>query len=385
MYIILEIPAFAGMTGNDAWDDIYGCSMTKKKKIMITAIVLSVLFILGDAGVLFLSQAKFGRIPQGKRLERIKQSPHYDGKQFVNEEETVTMTGDKGIFTVWREFLFGDKSQTVPDTALTVVKTDLKALPADKDWIVWFGHSSYLMNLSGKKVLVDPVFYQGSPVSFVNKMFKGTDVYKPADMPDIDYLMITHDHWDHLDYDVVKELEPRVKKVVTGLGVGEHFEYWGYPVEKLVELDWWESADLGDGFSVTVTPARHFSGRDLKQNKTLWASFLFKAPKRNVWIGGDGGYGKHFKRIGEKFTDIDLAILENGQYNVDWKLIHTMPEELGKIMQDLNASRYMTVHHSKFCLSKHSYFEPLENAKHAAQETGKPMLMPQMGEVVELE
>ena len=359
--------------------------MAKKKKIMITAIILSVLFILGDAGVLFLSQAKFGRIPQGKRLERIKQSPHYDGKQFVNEEETVTMTGDKGIFTVWREFLFGDKSQTIPDTALTVIKTDLKNLPADKDWIVWFGHSSYLMNLSGKKVLVDPVFYQGSPVSFVNKMFKGTDVYKPADMPDIDYLVITHDHWDHLDYEVVKELEPRVKKVVTGLGVGEHFEYWGYPVEKLVELDWWESADLGDGFSVTATPARHFSGRNLTQNKTLWASFLFKTPKRNVWIGGDGGYGKHFRQIGDKFSDIDLAILENGQYNVDWKLIHTMPEELGKIMRDLNASRYMTVHHSKFCLSKHSYFEPLENAKHAAQETGKPMLMPQMGEVVYLE
>ena len=359
--------------------------MAKKKKIMITAIVLSVLFILGDAGVLFLSQAKFGRIPQGKRLERIKQSPNYDGKQFVNLEETVTMTGDKNVFAVWKEFLFGDKSQTVPDTALTVIKTDLKALPADKDWIVWFGHSSYLMNLSGKKVLVDPVFYQGSPVSFVNKMFKGTDVYKPADMPDVDYLVITHDHWDHLDYQVVKELEPRVKKVVTGLGVGEHLEYWGYPVEKLVELDWWESADLGDGFSVTGTPARHFSGRDLRQNKTLWSSFAFKSPKRTVWIGGDTGYGPHFAKVGKKFPDIDLAILENGQYNKDWKLIHTMPEELGKIMQDLNASRYMTVHHSKFCLSKHSYLEPLENAKHAAQETGKPMLMPQMGEVVKLE
>ena len=363
------------------------------KVFMITAIVLSVLFVLGDAGVLFMSQAKFGRIPQGKRLERIKQSPHYDGQKFVNEEETVTMTGDKGVFAVWREFIFGDKSKTVPDTALRVVKTDLNALPADRDWVVWFGHSSYLMNLSGKKVLVDPVFYQGSPVSFVNKMFKGTDVYKPVDMPDIDFLVISHDHWDHLDYQVVKELEPRVKRVVTGLGVGEHFEYWGYPTDKLVELDWWESADLtshggkldGGEIGVTATPARHFSGRDLRQNKTLWASFILKTPKRTVWIGGDGGYGKHFKEIGEKFKDIDLAILENGQYNEDWKLIHTMPEELGKEMQDLGANRYMTVHHSKFCLSRHSYLEPLENAERAARETGMPMLMPQMGEVVYLE
>ena len=352
---------------------------------MIVAIFFSVFFLFCDAGVLFLTQPSFGRLPQGKRLERIKQSPHYNGKVFVNEIETEFTTGKKSKLQIWKDFMLGDKSLLAPDTALHVIKTDLKALPQDRDWIVWFGHSSYLLNLSGKKILVDPVFYKGSPVKFANKMFLGTDVYKPADMPDIDYLVITHDHWDHLDYDVVKELEPRVKKVVTGLGVGEHLEYWGYPVEKLVELDWWESADLGNGFSVTVTPARHFSGRDLKQNKTLWASFLFKTPKRNVWIGGDGGYGKHFKQIGEKFTDIDLAILENGQYNKDWKLIHTMPEELGKIIQDLNASRYMTVHHSKFCLSKHSYLEPLENAKHAAQETGKPMLMPQMGEVVELE
>ena len=352
---------------------------------MVTVIVLSVLLVLGGAGATFLNQPSFGRVPQGDRLERIKRSPHYDGEQFVNELETATMTGDKSVLKTWREFLFGDKSNTVPDTALAVVKTDLKALPADKDWIVWFGHSSYLMNLSGKKVLVDPVFYQGSPVSFVNRMFKGTDVYKPADMPDVDFLVITHDHWDHLDYQVVTELEPRVKKVVTGLGVGEHFEYWGYAPEKLVELDWWESADLGDGFSVTGTPARHFSGRDLRQNKTLWSSFALKSPGRMVWIGGDTGYGPHFAKVGKEFPDIDLAILENGQYNKDWALIHTMPHELGKAMKDLDANRYMTVHHSKFCLSKHSYTEPLENAKHAASESGKPVLMPQMGEVVYLD
>lgn len=358
---------------------------SKKKRIMITAIVLSILFLLGDAGVLFLSQEKFGRLPQGKRLERIQQSPHYDGKKFVNEIETVNMTSDKSSLAIWKDFMFGDNSQTIPDTALPVIKTDLKALPKDKDWIVWFGHSSYLMNLSGKKILVDPVFYQGSPVSFINKMFKGTDVYKPADMPDIDFLVISHDHWDHLDYQTVKELEPRVKHVVTGLGVGEHFEYWGYPIEKIIELDWWESADLGDGFKTTATPARHFSGRDLHQNKTLWASFIFKTPKRTVWIGGDTGYGPHFAKIGERFPGIDLAILENGQYNKDWAQIHTLPEFLVKEIQELNATRYMTVHHSRFCLSRHSYTEPLENARRAAKESGKPVLMPQMGETTYLE
>ena len=143
-------------------------------------------------------------------------------------------------------------------------------------------------------------------------MFKGTDIYKPVDMPDIDYLVITHDHWDHLDYEVVTELEPRVMKVITALGVGEHLEYWHYPVEKLLEMDWRNISQIADGFSVTATPARHFSGRDLNKNKTFWASFVVETPKRTIWIGGDSGYGPHYAKIGQKFPNIDLGILENG-------------------------------------------------------------------------
>lgn len=355
---------------------------------MVTAIIFSIIFALGNAGVLFLSQKCFGRLPQGERLERIKQSPNYDGKQFKSLDSTVNIVYEKSKLQVWKEFLFGDGTnvQLAPDDSLQVIRTDLKSLPKDKDWLVWFGHSSYLMNLSGKTFLVDPILYAGSPVSFVNKMFKGTDVYKPKDFPDIDYLVISHDHWDHLDYEAVVELEPRVGKVILGLGVGEHFEYWGYPKEKLIELDWWDKFDLGvENFELTATPARHFSGRDLHQNKTLWCSYALKTPKRTVWISGDSGYGKHFAMVGEKFPDIDLAIMENGQYNKDWEFVHTMPEYLGKEMVELNAKRYLTVHHSRFALSKHDYREPLENAKRAAQESGKPVLMPQMGEVVYLE
>ena len=355
----------------------------KKKKPMI--ITLAILCVFGIIVLLFVNQASFGKLPQGKRLERIKQSPNYNGKQFVNEIKTSMMTSENGSLAVWKEYLFGDKSLTTPDTAMSAIKTDLKSLPRDKDWIVWFGHSSYLLNLSGKTVLVDPVFRKASPVSFVNKMFKGTDIYKPTDMPDIDYLVISHDHWDHLDYETVKELEPRVKRVVIGLGVGEHFEYWGYPVEKLVELDWWDVSEQSNGFRITATPARHFSGRSLFMDKTLWASYVFESPKRTIWIGGDTGYGPHFAKIGQKFPGIDLAILENGQYDKNWADIHTQPEQLSKEMTELNAARYMTVHHSKLCLSNHPYFEPLENAKKAAKESGKPMLMPTIGEVVYLD
>lgn len=134
--------------------------MTKKKKIMVTIIVLSILFALGDIGVLFLSQESFGRLPQGERLERIRKSPNYDisKNQFVNQEPTEVMTGEKSSASGWFDYLFGkDSVQKVPDTALTVIKTNLRELPADKDWLVWFGHSSYLINLSGKKFLIDPI------------------------------------------------------------------------------------------------------------------------------------------------------------------------------------------------------------------------------------
>ena len=349
-------------------------------------IVFVLLLALAAFTYFYSQRPEFGRTPTGKRLERIQQSPHYYKGRFwaIKPIEKAVETSQ---FEATMRFLFGGTPERlVPNDPMVSKKTDLKSLDPKQDVIVWMGHSTYYMQLNGQKILIDPVFSGwASPLPFINKAFAGSNIYTPEDIPDIDVLVISHDHWDHLDYRVVTELEPRVKRVVTGLGVGEHFEYWKYPVEKLTELDWWESVDLGEGFNVTATPARHFSGRDLHQNKTLWASFAFKSPKRTIWIGGDSGYGPHFEKIGKKFTDIDLAILENGQYDKDWSLIHTMPEYLGKEMVELGANRYMTVHHSKFCLSKHSYTEPLENAKRAAQESGKPVLMPQMGEVVYLE
>lgn len=352
---------------------------------MITAIILSALFILGDIGVTFMSQDCFGQIPRGKRLERIKQSKHYNGKEFENEVPTAHTTKESNVVkNIWK-FVTSDRSNTAPDTVTNVIKTDVRNLPQDRDWTVWFGHSSYLMNLSGKKFLIDPVFYKASPVSFIIPMFKGTDIYKPNDMPDIDYLVITHDHWDHLDYETVKELEPRVGKVICALGVGAHFEYWGYKADKLIEQDWWDEVYLEANFKLTYTPARHFSGRDLNQNKTLWTSYMLQTPRRTVWISGDGGYGPHYAKIGEKFKDIDLGILENGQYSEDWALIHTLPKYLGTEMKEINAKRYLTVHHSKFALSKHDYDEPLKNAKKAAEESKKPVLTPQIGEVIYLD
>ena len=332
-----------------------------KKHIMII-VVLALLLVFVLAIAVFLHTPSFGRLPSGKRLERIRQSPNYIDGEFRYPVKTDVMTTSKsGLAAMW-EFITQPRTDTRPSQPVPSEKTDLHTLSRENDCIIWFGHSSYLLQVEGKRLLVDPVFYKAAPVSWANKPYSGTDLWKPTDMPSCDWMLISHDHWDHLDYQAVKELKHSIRNVLLPLGVGEHFERWGYEEAMLTELDWQESADLGDGFTLYCLPARHFSGRGLKRNQSLWASFLLKTPTgRKIYIGGDSGYGPHFKEIGDRFTGIDLAILENGQYNADWAQIHTLPTELPQVCRDLGAKEVVTVHHSKYTLSKHPWDEPRRN------------------------
>lgn len=348
----------------------------------------SVLFfiILAAAAIaVFLNLPKFGRAPRGERLERIERSPHYRDGQFHNMHVTQQITSGKGMTGTMLEFLFGKKERNRPGRALPAIKTDLKKLNKNENLLIWFGHSSYLIQAEGKRILVDPVFISASPVGFFNKPFQGTAIYKPEDIPAIDYLIITHDHWDHLDYGTVKQLKNRTGKVICPLGVGEHLEYWGFDKARLVELDWEEEAALGEDFRVYCLPARHFSGRNFISNRTLWASFLFQTPDRKIFIAGDGGYDTHFADIARRFPDIDLAILENGQYNTDWKYIHLMPEMLPQVVRELNPRKVLTVHHAKYALARHPWDEPLDNASQIARRDTVNLIMPQIGETVSLD
>lgn len=347
-------------------------------------ILLIITLAAAIAAAVIVSLPQFGRLPRGERLGRIQRSPNYRDGQFRNLEASPMMTGDKSRIRGMLEFLFRDKEGLRPETEIPAIKTDLHALAPDSDVAVWFGHSSYLLQLDGRRILVDPVFRAGAPYAFLNKPFKGADAYRPEQMPDVDYLVITHDHWDHLDYRTVTELKGRIGKVICPLGVGEHFEYWGFDPAKIVELDWNEQAAPGDSFTVHCLPSRHFSGRGLKSNRSLWASFLLQTLSRQVYIGGDGGYGRHFAEIGRRFPGIDLAVLENGQYNEAWKYIHTMPGQLAQAAHDLGAKHIMTVHHSKFALAKHRWDEPLKNAEALAADSTLHVLRPVIGEVVTL-
>lgn len=347
----------------------------------ITFCILA-LIVLGI--VLFMRSPSFGKLPRGERLARIEASPNYRDGQFHNQTPTPQLTSDKSKFRQFAGFLFRKSDSLRPADALPAVKTDLRGLNPAEDLFVWFGHGSYYLQLDGKRILVDPVFYMASPVSFFNKSFPGTDLWKPADMPDPDYIVITHDHWDHLDYKTVRELQPRTGKVICPLGVGEHLEFWGYRKDQLIEMDWNERVILDGGISVNCLPARHFSGRGVRPNRSLWASFLFETAQRRVFLGGDGGYGKHFTEIAERFAPIDVAILENGQYNEDWRYIHMLPEDLVKAVKDLNPGQFMTVHNSKYALAKHPWKEPLARIAEAAERDSLPLLTPMIGQVVVL-
>ena len=352
---------------------------------MIVGIIVGIVAVAVIVGFVFVNQPSFGRAPQGERLERIKKSPHYKDGEFRNLHSTMMMTSQKGRLGAFWGFLFKQETDLRPEKEIPVIKTDLSKISKDENVLVWFGHSSYLIQTGGKRILVDPVFCMASPVSFVNKPFKGTELYTPDDMPDIDYLVISHDHWDHLDYNTVKKLQDRIGAVICPLGVGEHFEYWGFDKERLIELDWNEDANLAPGFMIHCLPARHFSGRGLTANQSLWASFLLETPSQKIYIGGDGGYDTHYAEIGNRFPDIDLAILENGQYNEEWSLIHLMPQYMAQTARDLKAKRVLTVHHSKYALAKHRWDEPLKNAEEMKNKDSLNVLIPEIGEVVALE
>jgi L-ascorbate metabolism protein UlaG (beta-lactamase superfamily) len=326
-------------------------------------------------------------MPRGERLDRVRQSPNYRDGKFQNLEPTQQLTNDKPMIALFFKMLFGKRLDNAkPREALPTVKTDLKSLDRAENVFVWFGHSSCFIQIDGKRFLIDPVFHSASPFSFTNKPFKGTDIYTASDLPDIDYLLISHDHWDHLEYRTVLTLKDKATKIVTGLGVGEHFEYWGFEPSHIIELDWNDSIAIADGFTLHCLPARHFAGRFLRRNPSLWVGFLLQTPSKTVYISGDGGYGKHFAEIARRFPSIDFAVLENGQYSQNWQYIHTQPDLLPETVRDLQPKRFVTVHNSKYSLSdQHRWYEPLARIAAVAERDSLPLLTPKIGEKVDLD
>jgi L-ascorbate metabolism protein UlaG (beta-lactamase superfamily) len=356
----------------------------KRAKRMM-AILLSLFLLLIVSAGLYTCHPQFGKAPSGERLVRIQQSLHFKDGTFQNATETPTYAEGYGFWGELRKQIFKKYPRRSPVDTIPSVKTDLLHLPADTNLLVWFGHSSYFMQVHGKRILVDPVFSGTiSPIPGTSKAFMGTDRYTVADLPEIDYLLISHDHYDHLDYETIVALKDKTKKVICGLGVGAHFEHWGYPPNKIIEKDWGEQVAIENGMVIYIEAARHKSGRGLKQNNTLWVSYLVQTPNLKIYVGGDSGYDFHFAAIGNKYGPIDLAILENGQYDSAWHYVHCLPNEVLKAAQDLKARRLFPVHSSKFVIARHPWDEPLIRLSELNKSIHIPLVTPMIGESVNL-
>jgi len=354
------------------------------KRVMF--LLIGILLVLALGLTLYLNHPKFGKSAEGTRLERMRASPHFKDGQFHNQHFTPMLAEGYSMPRLIVDQFVKKFPRRRPMDRIPAMKTSLHHLPADSNVLIWFGHSSYFMQINGRRFLVDPVFSSNaSPVPFTNRPFNGTAIYTAEDMPEVDYLLITHDHYDHLDYETVTGLHGKVKTVVCGLGVGAHLEHWGYRPDDIIEKDWYEHVSLDSVFELHVLPARHFSGRTFRRNATLWVSFILKCPGMTIYLGGDSGYDTHFAEIGERYGSIDLAILENGQYNRAWRAIHAMPEDVLKAAIELRAKRVMPVHSSKFVLAQHPWDEPLKKITELNQSVGIPLITPMIGEIVRLD
>lgn len=322
---------------------------------------------------------------QGKtRKKRAAQSANYDGKKrkYINYLPTPMGMDATAIKSMLRD-QFKHVPTRRPATALQPASPvlDAGALPKDAN-ITWLGHSSILAALHGKRILFDPIFSKSaSPFQFTGpKRFAGSKVVGVEDLPPLDAVVVSHDHYDHLDYHTIKKLAATVPRFFVPLGVGAHLERWGIDVTCITELDWWESYKL-DGITFTCTPSRHFSGRRLGDRfDTLWGSWVVDDGDTRLFFSGDTGYGPHFKQIGKRFKSFDIALLECGQYDKRWPNIHMQPEQTALACADLRAARMLPIHWGAFQLAFHDWTDSVQRVLRAAEGTGFDVVTPRLGE-----
>ncbi len=354
--------------------------------MMVLALIIFAIFV--SVYQLVRCNRAFGRKPDGERLARIKNSTNYVDGKFQNPVVTNVQVDDVPYLKLIKEF-FSTTGDRVPKEKIQVEPIDQSRFHHSRDSvsICWLGHSTLLIEVDGKVILIDPVFSQRvSPFSFIGtKAFPYSENYSLETLPEIDLVLISHDHYDHLDYQTIKNLKNTDVQFVTALGVGAHLEYWGISPSRITELDWWEDYQFTHEILFTAAPARHFSGRGLADRfSTLWASWIIAGSKTKLFFGADSGYYPGFIKIGEKYGPFDIAMLECGQYSQYWPFIHMMPEETLKASDDLKAKALLPIHWGKYKLSIHPWTEPVDRLLAARDNENTEIVTPRIGQVFNL-
>lgn len=325
-----------------------------------------------------LSWPDFGGELEGERLARAEASPQYDGERFVNDPPQL-----ESDFLITFEDMREDRVRSPPEP-LPLVEPDLTTdlAPGLRAW--WFGHATVLIEIDGFRVMTDPMLSDHAfPVRFMAPERSTPPPLSVGELPPIDAVTISHDHFDHLDMKTIQALAQRGTHFYVGLGVGAHLEVWEVPAEQIHELDWWESAELR-GLTLHCTPARHYSGRRSMGSPTLWTSWVVEGPKHTVFHSGDSGYGPHFAEIRDRRGPIDLSFVKIGDYGADpgWEDIHMTPESAIQAHVDVGAKTMLPIHWGTFDLSYHAWDEPIERASRASQEHGVELVTPKLGQEV---
>ncbi|REH01599.1 MBL fold metallo-hydrolase [Flavobacterium aquicola] len=331
---------------------------------------------------------QFGAKPTKSDVENYSKSKQWDGEKFLNIENTSM---DISIRTMPKLLYkqFCEKKDRAPKAPLNIIPFNNEAFSKSSETahFIWFGHSVLLLRMNDLTILIDPMFgSNAAPISpFPIKRFSENTLDIIDELPIIDLVLLSHDHYDHLDYDSIQKLKPKVKQFYVALGVKRHLIKWGIDAEIITEFDWWDTADFNT-IQITFTPTRHFSGRGLRDRaKSLWGGWSLMTPKEKIWFSGDSGYGQHFKEIGRRLGPFDFAFMECGQYNENWSQIHMFPEESVQAAIDANVQTFMPVHWAGFALAQHSWTEPVERFIEAANKQNIKCIVPKLGEIVSIE
>ena len=353
------------------------------KKLMLVIAGLVVLSVL--AGAAYLQHPKFGDSPKGSALKKISRSDNYQRGQFQNQIETPLFREGESFLSVITGNLRSPGQNLRPQNPVPSETPDFSALDKSQDLVVWLGHSSYFVQLHGLRILIDPVFSgNAAPLPSVNKAFRGSTAFTAEAMPPIDYLLITHDHWDHLDYPSIQALQSKVQRVVTGLGMGAHFRAWGFSEEQIVEGDWYDSVALSGTVALHIAPARHYSGRALSRNQTLWVGLVLTTADQRLYFSGDTGYGPHFVELADRFGDFDFVALDLGQYDARWPYIHMTPDQAVVAAEELGAGYLLPAHVGRFSLARHDWRAPFERVRELSESKSFELLTPVIGQVMGL-